>query len=115
MSSSAFNFDELPKDELIQDLLANIDPASWYGEMSGESSERLLQGKKVGTYLFRLDPLGTVFLSGINVDGSVEHSIILKNDSMWLGIDAEPYLRDSVNTLIHLCLHCKEEECVPLR
>ncbi len=113
MSSSVFKMHEMDND-LVEELLTHILPKSWHGKLDRMEAEKLLEEKKIGTYLFRLDPLGIIYMSGVNSHGHFEHSRIEKHDTMWLGVQGEPYLRKNVNELPHLCLHLEADECTPL-
>lgn len=93
------------------EMISHLKEGEWFSLMEKRQAEKLLAGKKVGTYFFRLDPNGEVILSGINRDGIFEHSKIKKNDAVWLGIQGSLNIAKEVHILIPFCLHLKADEC----
>lgn len=100
---------------MVSELATQITADSWFGLVREEEANKLLAGKKIGTYLFRESADGSIFLSGINDQGAVSHNRFLKNDLVWLALNTGPYLRKSAAELISLCLHCVDAECSPLK
>lgn len=88
---------------------------AYYGQMSTQHAEKILNGKKIGTYFFREESDGTLFLSGINQDKEVQHSEIQKKEKTWYGFNGGNHKAADAFALVALCLHCKEHDCISLK
>ncbi len=98
----------------VERTLEKILGQSWYGLMESAEAEELLQGQKNGTYLFRIDEIGDIFLSGVNNVNTVQHAKIENRRSIWWAFNGNDYKSNVLHELIPLSLHCEKGECSPL-
>jgi hypothetical protein len=107
---------------ITQDIL--LHPA-WHGEMRGLFAEKRLRGKKT-PYLYLLRAGETTsenetdyYVTFVHADLSVRHQafvITIKPEGWyWENSGSSgPYQRESIEDVLHLIMHCRKGECVPL-
>ena len=103
---TSFNAALVASEELLQ--------GCWYGTMPSEEAEKMLKGKKRGTFFFREELSGDLYLSGINHDNEIQHTRFRKNLLSWTWINGGEHECSSIQELIAACLHCDENAIYPL-
>ena len=118
--SALLNF--LDPNSITQDIM--LHPA-WHGEMRGLQAEKRLRGKKT-PYLYLLRAGETTsenetdyYVTFVLPDLSIKHQafIITTTPEGWYfenGNVGGPYQRESIEDVLHLMMHCRKGECVPL-
>jgi hypothetical protein len=95
---------------------------AWYGEIRGLNAEKLFRGKKTPyLYLLRTGEKSTGFETDFYVtfllpDFSIKHQpfIVREATKGWFFENGGHYIGESIDEVIHLIMHCRKEECVPL-
>ena len=96
-----------------------IHPA-WYGKIAGLYAEKKLRGQAPYTYLLR-DGESSLhyYVTFAHPDGSVGHqpfTISVASDQLYFenGDARGPFEHETILDVVHIIMHCKQEECVPL-
>jgi hypothetical protein len=84
-----------------------------YNKLDQKDAEILLLDAQPGTYLFRIDSLRNLYLTGIGHDG-IHHARIEKQHKMWWGRNADDHAHEELQELIALCLGYRVDKCHPL-
>jgi hypothetical protein len=97
---------------------------TWLGTISGLKAEKMLRGKKPYVYVLRagenLENNETdYYVSFVLPDLSIRHQpfVITVASEGWYYENAGPggpYINKSIEHVIHLMMHCEENECKPL-
>lgn len=92
----------------------------WHGHLAGLAAEKSLRGRAPYTYLLRTGefPLN-YYVSFVLPDLSIRHQpiVITVYENTWYCENAAtigPYFDESIGEMIHLVMHCKQDECTPL-
>ena len=95
---------------------------AWQGDISELSSEKLLKGQPLLTYLLRQgEKEHSYYISFVKGDGSIKHQrFTLELDQLgWYyrnGVTNGPreVTKENINDLIPPMMHCEPPECIPL-
>lgn len=93
---------------------------AWYGEVAGLTAEKSLRGNNPYVYLLRNGEYPShYYVSFVLPDLSIRHQpfVITIHAGEWYcenGGVTGPYTYESINDMIHMVMHCKQEECTPL-
>lgn len=95
---------------------------AWYGRISGLSADKMLRSKDL-PFLFLLregEYEKNYYLSFIRPNLTIRHHpfVITTTQEGWFYDDTErggPYTNASIDRILGLMMHCREEDCVPLR
>lgn len=104
-----------PKTEAIIEHIQKEFRCDWHGLISEEKADERLKNQKRGSYLFRMDPNGFVYLSGVNAEGEIHHAKIKRIFTMWFGLNAGNYSAMKLGTLIARFLHCEESKICSIK
>lgn len=99
--------------------------SAWYGNISGLKAEKMLRGRKT-PYLYLLrageNTIGNetdYYVSFILPDLTIKHQpfIITLTSEGWYYENYSaggPYAQESIEDVLHLMMHCQQEDCEPL-
>jgi hypothetical protein len=94
--------------------------SAWYGEIAGLPAEKKLRGKAPFTYLLRAGEFSSnYYVTFAHPDGSVRHQpftiTVMPQGWYYENISpGGPFVNETISNVIHLIMHCKQEECTPL-
>jgi hypothetical protein len=90
----------------------------WHASISEEASENILNGQSAMTYILRMaEKPYHYFLSYVSTDGNIIHKMFRLEQSYngWFYRNGDPYISPILKELIPMIMHCKENECHPLK
>ncbi len=105
---------------VFQEMTTHI---AWVGEVSGLEAEKMLRGKSPYLYVVRSGERAkrvneeNYYVTFVSADGSIRHQpiTITENDGIRHFENTGCYIARSFDEVLHLMLHCKEGQCVPLQ
>lgn len=92
---------------------------AWLGRISGLKAEKMLRGKNPYLFVIREGENDSdYYITFVGADGVVRHQpfiITIKSEGWCLeqGVGLGPYINTRIEDIIHLIIHCEENECVP--
>lgn len=93
---------------------------AWYGKIAGLRAEKSLRGRAPYVYLLREgEYLLHYYVSFVLPDMSIRHQpfVITIDQGQWFcenGGCTGPFMKETINDMIHLIMHCKPNEAKPL-
>lgn len=116
-------FEMLKEGSVIDDMKRH---AAWWGDLPGLNAEKVLRAKRT-PYLFlirqgersaRQDQFN-FYVTFVQADLTIKHQpvVITLAEEGWYyenGGGGGPYVDASIDDVLHLVMHCQEDQCVPL-
>lgn len=94
---------------------------AWCGHITGLDAEEKLKGERLFVYLLREgESPSNYYVSFVDLDGRIKHQpfLIRLSPHGWYcrnGNGSGPFLNQTIEEVVHLIMHCKQEECAPLK